>query len=74
MADIRVERGRDSRTWLWVLLAAVIVIIAAVVLLDYLGYIDLPFRLGSGHPQHGALAQLAAFTAMARRRIHHGEG
>jgi hypothetical protein len=46
MADIRVERTGGSKTWLWVLLA-VIAIVIAVVLLDYFGYINLPFRLGA---------------------------
>jgi hypothetical protein len=58
MADIRVERARGGKTWLWILLA-VIVIVALVVLLDYLGYITLPVRLGAGAPQPALLAQLA---------------
>jgi putative copper export protein len=46
MADIRVERKKTGHTWLWIVLA-VVVLIVAVVLLDRAGYINLPFRLGS---------------------------
>lgn len=48
MADIRVERKRGGHTWLWIL-AAVVVLLAAIVLLDRAGYIDLP-ALGSALP------------------------
>jgi hypothetical protein len=60
MADIRVERSKGGKTWLWIVLAAVVVIIAAVLLLDYLGYITLPVRLGVQAAQPVLLAQLAA--------------
>jgi hypothetical protein len=66
MADIRVERSRGGKTWLWVLLA-VIAIIAVVVLLDYLGYITLPVRLGAGAPQQALLAQLALMVTAAEQ-------
>jgi hypothetical protein len=59
MADIRVERSKGGKMWLWIVLAAVVVIIAAVLLLDYLGYITLPVRL-AGQAQPVLLAQLAA--------------
>ncbi|HSJ07786.1 MAG TPA: hypothetical protein VK936_13865 [Longimicrobiales bacterium] len=67
MADIRVERKGGGRTWMWVLLA-VIVIIVAVVLLDYAGYIDLPFRLGAAIPEtpdHAVLQHPAVLTQEA---------
>jgi hypothetical protein len=60
MADIRVERSKGGKTWLWIVLAAVVVIIAAVLLLDYLGYITLPVRLGVQAAQPVLLAQLAS--------------
>jgi hypothetical protein len=47
MADIRVERKKGGHLWLWIVLA-VVVLIAAVVLLDWLGYIELPVRMGAG--------------------------
>jgi hypothetical protein len=59
MADIRVERSKGGKMWLWIVLAAVVVIIAAVLLLDYLGYITLPVRLAV-QAQPVLLAQLAA--------------
>lgn len=46
MAQIRVAREKRSNTWVWVL-AAVVVLVAAVLLLDYAGYINLPFRVGT---------------------------
>jgi hypothetical protein len=64
MADIRVERSKGGKTWLWIVLAAVVVIIAAVLLLDYLGYITLPVRLGVEAQQPVLLAQLAAGATM----------
>jgi hypothetical protein len=57
MADIRVERGGGGHLWLWIALA-VILIIAAVVLLDYFGYITLPVRFGSLSAGPAFLAQL----------------
>lgn len=62
MADIRVERKSGGRTWLWVLLA-VIVVIVAVVLLDYAGYIDLPIRLGAATSPTAGLALLTPASA-----------
>lgn len=62
MADIRVERKSGGRTWLWVLLA-VIVVIVAIVLLDYAGYIDLPFRLGAAVAPPAGLALLTPASA-----------
>jgi hypothetical protein len=59
MADIRVERGGRNLTWLWVTLAAIVLIVAAVLLLDYLGYIDLPFRIGAESVRATGLAQSA---------------
>lgn len=45
MADIRVERKSGGRAWLWVLLAMVLLIVAAL-LLDRAGYVDLPVNVG----------------------------
>ena len=45
MADIRVERKSGGRAWLWVLLAVVLLIVAAL-LLDRAGYVDLPVNVG----------------------------
>lgn len=45
MADIRVERKRGGRAWLWVLIVVVLLIVAAL-LLDRAGYVDLPVNLG----------------------------
>lgn len=45
MAEIRVERKGRSYTWLWIVLA-VVVLIAAAILLDRAGYVDLPFNVG----------------------------
>jgi hypothetical protein len=59
MADIRVERRRSSYTWLWIALAAIVVIVVAVVLLDYAGYIDLPFRIGAVPAHSTELVQAA---------------
>lgn len=46
MADIRVERKSGGRAWLWILLAVVLLIVAAL-LLDRAGYVDLPVDLGA---------------------------
>jgi putative copper export protein len=46
MADIRVERKSGGHVWLWVLLAVVVIIVAAI-LLDRAGYVDLPVNIGS---------------------------
>jgi hypothetical protein len=59
MADIRVERGGRRLTWLWVLIAVIVVIAAVVLLLDYAGYIDLGIRLGAQSSPHSSLAQAA---------------
>jgi len=40
MAEIRVERKARSNAWLWIVLAVVLLILAAVVL-DRLGYVNL---------------------------------
>jgi hypothetical protein len=56
MADIRVERGKSGHLWLWIALA-VVVLIAAVIALDYFGYIDLPVRLGALGAEPAFLAQ-----------------
>lgn len=45
MAEIRVERKGRSNTWLWIVLA-VLVLIAAAILLDRAGYVDLPVNVG----------------------------
>lgn len=63
MADIRVERGRGGHLWLWILLA-VVLIVAAVVLLDYLGYINLPVRMGAEISAPAILAQLGTGTGV----------
>lgn len=65
MADIRVERGRRGHLWLWIALA-VIVVIAAVVLLDYFGYINLPVRMGAEDAAPAYLAQLGPGTTALR--------
>jgi hypothetical protein len=64
MAQIRVERARRIGAWVWVV-AAVILVIAAVLLLDWAGYINLPFRVGAGPADPAALA--VAFAALRRR-------
>jgi hypothetical protein len=63
MAQIRVERQRRVSPWVWVL-AAVLLVVAAVVLLDQLGYIELPFRIGASASQPATLA--AAFAWIRR--------
>jgi hypothetical protein len=68
MADIRVERRGGISPWVWVVLAVVALVIA-VVLLDYFGYIDLPFRMGAsgaGSAVHSHLATL--------QEVQHGQG
>lgn len=45
MAEIRVERKGRNNTWLWIVLA-VLVLIAAAILLDRAGYVDLPVNVG----------------------------
>jgi hypothetical protein len=45
MAQIRVAREKRSNTWVWVLVA-VVVLAAVVLLLHWAGYINLPVRLG----------------------------
>ncbi|HSJ08928.1 MAG TPA: hypothetical protein VK928_03420 [Longimicrobiales bacterium] len=45
MAEIRVERKGRNNTWLWIVLAVVLLIVAAIVL-DRLGYVDLPIDVG----------------------------
>lgn len=68
MADIRVERKSGGRTWLWVLFA-VIVVIAAVVLLDYAGYIDLPVRLSAAAQPPVGLALLTTAPAAQTQEV-----
>jgi hypothetical protein len=68
MADIRVERKSGGRGWLWILLAVVLLIVAAL-LLDRAGYIELPFNVGSldsALPE--ASAQLALTAAVVQPR------
>ena len=61
MADIRVERKSGGRAWLWVLII-IVLLIAAALLLDRAGYIELPFNVGAAD---GASAQVAAVTSNA---------
>jgi hypothetical protein len=67
MADIRVERRGGISPWLWVALA-IIVLVVAVVLLDYFGYIDLPVRMGA------VGAEPALTTQFASLEVQHGQG
>lgn len=46
MAEIRVERKGGSKIWLWVLLAVVVLVVAAL-LLARAGYIELPVDVGA---------------------------
>jgi hypothetical protein len=55
MAEIKVERKQGGNTWIWIVLA-VVAIIAAVLVLDYAGYIDLFFQTG----QAGAIDRTGA--------------
>ena len=60
MAEIRVERKGRNHTWLWIVLA-VIVLIAAAILLDRAGYVDLPVNVGMTEATVPSLAvELAA--------------
>jgi putative copper export protein len=59
MAELRVERKGGGKAWIWILVALVVLIIAAV-LLDRAGYIDLPFRTGAVDPEPAILASLAS--------------
>jgi hypothetical protein len=61
MAQIRVERQRRVSPWIWVL-AAVLLVIVAVLLLDWMGYIELPFRMGAAALQPELLAAAFALT------------
>ncbi|MBR9990158.1 MAG: hypothetical protein KFH98_10400 [Gemmatimonadetes bacterium] len=61
MADIRVERKSGGHPWLWVLLAVVLIIVAAV-LLDRAGYVDLPINFGSHGAEPHAPTQLSTMT------------
>jgi preprotein translocase subunit SecG len=63
MADIRVERKKGGHTWLWVVLA-VVVLIVAVILLDRAGYIDLPVRMGTDSSAPSLGDHLAAARAV----------
>lgn len=67
MADIRVERKGGISPWVWVALAVVALVIA-VVLLDYFGYIDLPFRMGAGSAGSAIHSQLASL-----QEVQHGQ-
>jgi hypothetical protein len=62
MAEIKVERNKGGHTWIWIVLA-VVAIIAAVLLLDYAGYIDLFFQTD----QTGAIGQTGAIDQTAAR-------
>lgn len=46
MAEIRVERKGGSKVWLWVLLAVIVLVVAAL-LLARAGYIELPVDVGA---------------------------
>lgn len=59
MADIRVERKSRGHAWLWILLA-VVLLIAAALLLDRAGYIDLPVDTGAIGAVPAPPAQLAS--------------
>lgn len=62
MAQIRVERAKRGHGWIW-LVAAVVLVIAAVLLLDYAGYINLPIRLGAAG--NGAPGSMGAGHGLA---------
>ncbi|HSJ26043.1 MAG TPA: hypothetical protein VK929_15300 [Longimicrobiales bacterium] len=66
MAQIKVERAKRGFGWIW-LVAAVVLVIAAVLLLDYAGYINLPFRLGAADITGGTATVLAGAVPIAIR-------
>lgn len=59
MADIRVERKGGGHIWLWILLA-VALLIAAALLLDRAGYVELPINTGANDAVPASAAQLAS--------------
>lgn len=71
MADIRVERRSGISPWVWVVLAIVVLVIAAV-LLDYFGYINLPVRLGAAGAGPVINAQFAGEAAASLQEVAHG--
>lgn len=71
MADIRVEQKSGGRAWLWVLIV-IVLLIAAALLLDRAGYIDLPINLGQADGV-SAPAQLAAAVTTIQEALH-GKG
>jgi putative copper export protein len=71
MADIRVEQKSGGRAWLWVLIV-IVLLIAAALLLDRAGYIDLPINLGQADGV-SAPAQLAAAVTTMQEALH-GQG
>jgi putative copper export protein len=58
MADIRVEQKKGGHAWIWIVLA-VVLLIAAVLLLDRAGYINLPIGM-SAVPELSGQRDLAA--------------
>ena len=62
MAELRVERkSRGGKVWLWLLLALVVLIVAAI-LLDRAGYVDVPGL--AAVPDNGSSATSVAAPAM----------
>jgi len=57
MAEIRVEQKSGGRGWIWVVLV-LLVLIAAALLLDRAGYVDLPVNVGGADAQSDAPAAL----------------
>lgn len=66
MADIRVERKSGGHAWLWILLA-VVLLIAAALLLDRAGYIDLPINTGANDAVPAVPAQLASALSVVHQ-------
>jgi hypothetical protein len=70
MAQIRVHREKRGNSWIWVVLAVVVVLVAAVLLLGWAGYIQLPW-LGSINPD---VAPPHAELALNTMGGLHGQG
>jgi hypothetical protein len=66
MADIRVERKSGGHAWLWILLA-VVLLIAAALLLDRAGYVDLPINTGATDAVPAVPAQLASALSVVHQ-------